>query len=684
MRRLTQKTVILFSISFLLPLVVFTAPCSAFIRAVHYFGHSSPLTFWNCLETDHIEPDFQRIKQDGFNTIILAVPWGEFQPEIHPIKYNNRALALLVDIIKIANKVDLDVILRVGYFWDFDPDVHPTPAQRYERIFYDDQVFQAWISFLEKIQQMVGGNANVLFSFITWEDFYNFLDTSQMSPERRLDLAQKSGFQSFLAERYSLEDIKKLYRKDFDSFTAVPLPERKQEAYELLLDYWDWFLVKTLFTSSKTALAKLSMEVRIDYDPIYGADGSVTWHSHDKTYDLPDSEYVTIYYNPSFGQANKGEEISADEAFTGLRRILAEIHNKSPGKKIFIDQLNFIDNTPGFEHNAAIAPDELDMFMGMIVPLLIKYTNGYSLWPYRDYAESVVYNASFEDGLKGWDVQGNAKLVTERGDHRLSLGGGASITQYIPGYRLSACHFGQSTPVTLRIHIASLTEASLRITTDKDHTDYKLVKSSSSARYIEVCLPPFGKEVYLSIQALDGDVIIDDISLYSHVQKISLYDLDDNKSSNLMLIRNFNDALQKNVETRQYLDASQVGTLSGVSEDRWMSPSVTGRFYIPKEFNNDYVFELKLYTPDNWPVEPFIQIKFDSHSFPPVKLEPGLQLIDFTLGMLEVPKEQLVDVEISSWPGVSLGNFYGNTDARDCTAVLLQAGIVNTRRLPDN
>jgi hypothetical protein len=50
------------------------------LRAVHYFADTYPKQFWNSFEPADVDRDFERIKADGFNGIVLVVPWAQFQP----------------------------------------------------------------------------------------------------------------------------------------------------------------------------------------------------------------------------------------------------------------------------------------------------------------------------------------------------------------------------------------------------------------------------------------------------------------------------------------------------------------------------------------------------------------------------------------------------------------------------
>lgn len=61
-----------------------------YLKSVHYFGDGWAVNFWNC-EPDQIDAQLDRIVADGFNSIILVLPWREFQPEIGDGRLNGYA-----------------------------------------------------------------------------------------------------------------------------------------------------------------------------------------------------------------------------------------------------------------------------------------------------------------------------------------------------------------------------------------------------------------------------------------------------------------------------------------------------------------------------------------------------------------------------------------------------------------
>ena len=63
----------------------------------------------------------QQIAGDGFNAIILLVPWAEIQPSLGPPAiYNEAALSRLQSLVASARAHDLQVILRVR-IWSINP-----------------------------------------------------------------------------------------------------------------------------------------------------------------------------------------------------------------------------------------------------------------------------------------------------------------------------------------------------------------------------------------------------------------------------------------------------------------------------------------------------------------------------------------------------------------------------------
>ena len=52
-----------------------------FVRAAHYFSDGWPLNFWQIMDPGKLIEELSQIIGDGFNTIILVIPWRGFQSD---------------------------------------------------------------------------------------------------------------------------------------------------------------------------------------------------------------------------------------------------------------------------------------------------------------------------------------------------------------------------------------------------------------------------------------------------------------------------------------------------------------------------------------------------------------------------------------------------------------------------
>ena len=91
---------------------------AGYLKSATYYSDDWVVNFWNS-ESIHMEEELAQIAADGFNNIILAVPWREFQPGISPCTYNEYAWQKLDRVMEAAERAGLSVMLRVGYTWDY-------------------------------------------------------------------------------------------------------------------------------------------------------------------------------------------------------------------------------------------------------------------------------------------------------------------------------------------------------------------------------------------------------------------------------------------------------------------------------------------------------------------------------------------------------------------------------------
>ena len=104
-------------ITLILLLLSLSSLLCGFTKAVTYTGNEWAVNFWES-ELNHLSRDFEQIRGDGFNTVILSVPWRHFQPSVKDMDQNPEAYRQLRRILRAAEDADLKVILRAGYTWD--------------------------------------------------------------------------------------------------------------------------------------------------------------------------------------------------------------------------------------------------------------------------------------------------------------------------------------------------------------------------------------------------------------------------------------------------------------------------------------------------------------------------------------------------------------------------------------
>jgi len=497
----------------------------ALIKAVHYFSSSWPKTFWEDLEYSQVDADFDQIKADGFNTIILVIPWMGFETgfedgESEPSILYERLEWLLAKI----DKAGLAYGLRLSFPHSFDPQVGISNHKLCTSIFTNSTLREQWLRYLSRIAQRVEQHRDSFkFAFFSWEDFFcPYVRIPNMERNQRLNMARRSDYQTWLADNHSQELVESLYRRSFNSMKSVPFPERESPAFWLFLRFVDQFLINQLLTPGRQVLPELAMEVRVDKDPIHNGD-EMSYFEHDLA--LSDRQLRSSYWGAYYGAKNQGELLSAPEALRHFEYMLNEVSDHGNNINHVVEQFNFADNTPGFVgRHAQIENGELPAFLEGAAQLLKQKSRGYGLWAYRDYVDSAIYNSSFELGLHGWDIQGEVTATENTdGDQALHMQPKATISQTFAPFerfaglgsseRLTFCANFKllAGPVQITLLLNGLTLAVLEIS----ETEQACV--GMEARAIKQ------SKVVFSVLT-DADILIDDLRLYSFVQVLGVYD----------------------------------------------------------------------------------------------------------------------------------------------------------------
>lgn len=505
----------------------------SYLKAATYVSDAWVSNFWNT-ESDNMESELAQIAADGFNSIILVIPWREFQPTMVPISYNDYAFKKFDKVMRAADAQGLGVELRIGYTWDYYGD--DASALRFRELLRDASARAAWKDYAGKLYQIASAYPCFYGGFITWEDFWNYVEDASGfgTGQYSRDEARKIGYQAYLKEHYTLEEVNESYRptEPFSSFSDVYIPRRSQYAYKLFYEFYDDFLTG-LLTDTQKVFPELSMEVRLDVDPVDSRDGSGGREgvTHYQTFPCGDSPYTSLMYSVSMGH-DFDQSISASEAIKTMNEQLATVQAHNSGKPIFIDQLLYMDATENFSHNARLHESHRGPFLTGLPDTLRRYTNGYAVWTYRNYTNNPVYNSQFALGTRGWEVSGGT-TAERNGSFRMKLQGGGQISQKV-GHRIA----GRNTH-----------ENHVRFTAESDSPAVVTVTLGRTTMQVEVDGAQefdlnFGEVSYYEVGfKTDSEVYLDNIHVYNFVQDGQLYDVDGNELSCLESMRVLNGAM---------------------------------------------------------------------------------------------------------------------------------------------
>ncbi len=494
------------------------------IKAVHYFSSSWPKSFWEDFEKSRVEADFAQITADGFNTVILVVSWLGFETgfedgEPEPSQLYDRLEWLLTKL----DQAGLAYGLRISFPHNFDPENGIHNDKLCTEIFVDSRLREKWLQYVSRIARRIDHHRDAFkFAFFSWEDFFcPYASIPNLNEAQRLDMARRSGYQAWLGEQYPMQLLQLLYKQSFESIEDVPFPERKSPGYLLFLLFIDQFLVNELLTPARRLLPELAMEVRVDKDLIHDGNES-SWAGHDLA--LSDEQLRGSYWGAYFGAKNQGELLTAEEALQNFESMLNQVSDHGKNINHIVEQFNFADNTPGYAgSHAQIKNDEIPTFLKGAAELLKQKSRGYGLWTYHDYVDSALYNGSFELGLRGWDSEGQLRVMTNAdGDQALRLQAEAVISQtFVPFDRFVG--LGPSEQLTFCANFTRLAEPA-RITLllngmplgalDVHETKQHCVAMDAQA--IKQSLVTFSVSSDVEIQ-------IDDLRLYSYVQILGVY-----------------------------------------------------------------------------------------------------------------------------------------------------------------
>jgi hypothetical protein len=514
---------------------------AATLRATHYWAGGYPKSFWDGLDPSRIDADFARIRAQGFNAVVLAVSWPEFQPRVTSAPaFDGRAFRDLALLVGKAADHGLQVVLRVGFMWSFRPDAEMPNAVRVGAAFHDPAVHRAWLEFVAEVCRRVCSAPNFRLAFLSWEDLHPF-NLLGAEPSRD-DPGLRSVYADWLRKRHALAAVAARYGRAFATWDEVPVPERRSPAYEYVLAWWDDALAERFFLPARARFPGLSFEDRVDWDPVWTKGERAEWHRHPSVNGRAGAEVATLYYAVAWGMPNAGDLTDARSALKQFGRLLAQTAAQNPRDGLFVDQFNFIDNTPEFSTNTRLAEEEYDAMLAGAAEVLARHRAGYALWLDEDYAANILYNPGFQRGLAGWEARGAASVAAERnGAAVLRLAAGAGVAQAIVATgRETGFERGNSGSLCMVGRALASATASVRA----NGLPAPVALEFSAVAERRCAAAPLAPEFRLEIVAQDG-VELDRIELYRHVQHSRIRTLEGKPGPQAAALREFNRALAK-------------------------------------------------------------------------------------------------------------------------------------------
>jgi hypothetical protein len=448
-----------------------------YIRAAHWFGDDWPVNFWNTDLVRRAPAAFAALREDGFNTVVLLVPWSGFAPNAVSGDLDARRVGQLRTLIGLAREHQLQVVLRLGFAWD----AATTDHSRLVTVWTDAAIYQGWLEHLAQLWRAVGDQPNVVLGFISWEDLWAVTGLSRNALGQRITDAGTTGYREWLQATHSLEAVGQRYETQFSDWTAVPLPDARTPAFDLFLDFLDVAWIERFFVPAQKRFPKLSMEVRIDADPVWRDGAILRWHDHTSSWKLPGAEWISIYWSPAMGGANEGETLTPKQAAERLDRRLQEVSAATGARPIFIDQFLPEVYTPGFEHNGRIAKPRVGEFLALAQDILRTRAGGYALWTWRDYAHAGIGNPEFFNGWQGWERSSGVFLV----DASVRMGAHTWLERVL---RVDDYHDAVQRPVELCVHGRALDGHGATLAVSDEETMTHLGEVSFAAAPSRPCI----------------------------------------------------------------------------------------------------------------------------------------------------------------------------------------------------
>ena len=367
-------------------------PAGAMLRGVHFFSAHDPITCLESFRPERLDEEMQAIRDDGFDHLILLLPWHALFPENERARLDAWYAERVLMLLQAAHRQKLKVLGRIFYAHSPNPRRDEWLSQRiYGLLHAPKQTAQALGAQARQLAGLVGHQPAWAGAFISWEDFWPCFDGP---PRRDLDdriaLAQSSGFSRWVDE-YRMVDAA-LQAGLVQQDDIWPIPIHQQESMRLWVGFFDHLLRERILKPCAEAFPELGIEVRTEAYPVVSDDGSLDWAYFDDFKDWSGQRHLR--WAPYDAMVHLDQPLDAGTATKGLQNLL---ERQGTARKPLLSQFNFgAGSLHGVEQNAHIADAHLPSFLARSAEVLEQLTAGYALWSYRDYRENWIENASFQ------------------------------------------------------------------------------------------------------------------------------------------------------------------------------------------------------------------------------------------------------------------------------------------------
>ncbi|HEX3946063.1 MAG TPA: hypothetical protein VHW47_00075, partial [Acidimicrobiales bacterium] len=301
-------------------------------------------------------------------------------------------------------------------------------------------------------------------------------------------------------------------------------PLNTQPAFRLEYQFDDWSIVHRLFVPAASRFPGLNLEARVEDDALYDGSTQIGLYSHADTFKLPGTSYIGMYYEPYMDDPSTTKVETVDQALSGLQSTLSSMRTRSGGQPLYIFEYEIVSNSPVISSAPALPSTQVPQFVLQSAPILKKYTLGYSLWTYRDYNQSTLYNPSFSLGTTGWTVVGSATPSSTSSGSSLALGAGSSVSQTFPAGDLAG-PAGNQVTVSLDASTPGSSPATLSISVPGASTRTLTIRGGTQSYQVQIpgsAFPNGSPSGQVTI-ATSAPVSISDVQLYNFTQLGDVY-----------------------------------------------------------------------------------------------------------------------------------------------------------------